>query len=471
MRTAVLYVVATMCVLSVGIEHVSGGQRPIAMASAIRAHTDRQSSATFWYVFETGDPIDEEGLKMNVTHSDAYYFFRSGQGGTWMNDFCYGEQHNEGGGKTDENGCVTVSGVRDNISIQCKSVYTDTDVSNPRDSGMFGMFRYCTYRCSGESGQCAGAWPSGADLPPRPKTEPCFFSLTELAALADETADPPANGINIVDLYLHQSGSKGNGFVKEKEYCMARNLETAEDFLRYSGLDLYSFIVKTAEPIELAGVSAVGRVFTRACPEGILVNITCVAENADQKTHIFRSDYFLPIDYELIAGNSVLQQEVVGVYDDFTPFENPDIWDPNQYVRYKKDDWLSYVDPNSYTTDPNRVGDPIYVSDPNTLFDPSDPDFYDWINRLDTRHALFMEDPNVVIPDRILQVQLLPIHTEIGDPNLVSDPNIIDSVDVEFVESMELFTLASDDWLTECALFDFNGDGAVNLHDLAFTKK
>lgn len=405
---------------------------PTRLSKGIAGCDDGVSTGWFCYVMETGDIIEQEGVMMNFSATGSGYAKSNGMGGIEVIPVG-GIQSIESTGITGPNGMVVVKGNRTNWG-EHTGVWICTGATLSGDTGGSATFDYRTLAVTSRQ------W-AAADAPQRIKRESFVAALLtpkEVAAMNAPTSNPPDAGIEVVSNdILTMQGSLGQGAPREMSSFMAVNLDTEEKYLRYASPFMFSCIFKTPDPINLAGRTFPAIVKTDFCPSGIKVSIQVIQDNVDNMTHVARTEYFLPVKSTL----DMAQNESVPVYDRWTAFENPNIWDAGQYDIQVREDWLDTIDPNVVAA----------YDDPNDLFDRNNPDFFKFTSRLDPSAKNFYE---IMIPDRVLTIKIIPIEAE-GDYLYL----VIDKSDPSFIISV------SDHWLSNYPVLDMNNDSIVNLKD------
>jgi hypothetical protein len=422
------------------------GKTPSRMCSGIYGGTNGQDTVWFCYVLTTGDIVDQDGVQMSVYMAEinSIYFTNDGLGGIKSNPLP-GVQCIKSSGVTSNGGFVFGKGERNDWqAAPGYVVFSDMAVSNPKGSGR-GRF---DFRTRGPSPVKVALVSADGTIEAAP-TVPSMATYTsrEKQALDNITLSAQSSGIDTQPVCLvARSGNAGIEYFKEKDYFVPINLEDPNDYLKYASPFCYSWIFTTPEAMDnLVGSEYVGNVSSAACPNGISVKITVTASGIDYKTHVARTEYFLPVDSSL----SISTMSQVDVYDRWTPFPDPNIWNNEQYVRSVKDDWLDLIDPNLYA-------DPNICPDPNVFFRPDDPNFYHFVNRLDTTTDEF-ED--VMIHDRVMQIKILPVGQE-------------DEINVRIDRfAVENILHAAPYWLTGNKMYDLNSDGIVNLRDFMEIEK
>jgi hypothetical protein len=413
---------------------------PSRMASGIAGGDNGVNQGWFCYIFDTGDPIEVEGIEMTTSISKNVYCRPNGLGGIeYVQLFPSDVQTLESPGVTGMCGQMTITGKRiDWQNWKGQWIYQTASVGHPQGLCSAAQFNYRTATPPATQRALAdGRSRIGKSTPP-PKSR---FSSKEKNALNNVTEDPPDSGIEVTSTdLLQQQGNSGEGFPKElNNGFMAGNLTKPEQYLRYSAPYMFSFIFKTAQPEELIGRFVPVIISTNAYYQGIHINLTVIGSNSDKKTHVARTDGFLPV------GSAIPIAAEVSVYERWTGFSEPNIWDANQYVRSVREDWLDVVDPNLYA-------DPNTCPDPNVLFNPADPNFYIFTNRLDTTAVNFHA---VIIPERVYSVKTIPILAANDYLDIDMDRN-----------SPAAIMLFAENWLCAFSLFDLNNDGIVNMKDL-----
>jgi len=436
-----------VCVLIVlflvaGCEPEHGDVGPTKKAMEIKSWTDNVRTGRFWYIDMFGNAIEQEGVRFNLNEHPAFYFSNNGLGGLQVNN-CPDEQHISSTGITGDGGACITLGVRDDwTGVTGFWVRSGMTASNPTAPGVSGKFGYFTLASSGAEQASITSdgdydYVASASVP----TNTLGLTVSEYSAVTGTTVGVPSSGLSYTCSLVAQKGKMGAGYCKKATSIMPINLSDTNDYLRYAGPFMYSYIVKTASPANIVSDTYSASVTTNACPDGICVEVTVIASSEDKQTHVARTERFLPVDSDIdVSALSSIQ-----VYDRWTGLEDPNIWDPEQYDISVMDDWLSVVDPNLYA-------DPNIVPDPNVLFDPGNPDFYNIVSRIDTSAENF-ED--ILIPERIMSIKIIPLGSDGDLMRIRFDPTTIGAI-MKFSES----------WLTPDATLDINGDGIVNLKDL-----
>jgi hypothetical protein len=413
---------------------------PSRLAGGIAGGDNGINQGWFCYILDTGEPIEVEGLGMSASISKNAYCRPNGLGGIeYIKLFPSDVQSLETTGATGAGGQMTITGKRtDWQNWKGQWIYQTSGIGHPQSLCMGAQFSYRTATPpSTQQALADGRARIGKSSPP-PKSR---LSSKEKCALNNTTEDPPDSGIEIASTdMLQQQGNGGEGFPKElNNGFMAGNLTKPSQYLRYSSPYMLSFIFKTAQPEELIGRSLPVIISTHAQAQGISINLTVIGSNTDHKTHVARTDGFIPVD------NTIPVSPDVAVYERWTGFSEPNIWDTNQYVRSVRDDWLDIIDPNLYA-------DPNTCPDPNVFFNPSDPNFYEFTSRLDTTADNFNE---ILIPERVFFVKTISIQN--------SNDYLYIDIDRNNPATIMLFV---EKWLTFYSLFDMNNDGIVNFGDI-----
>jgi hypothetical protein len=410
--------------------------KPSRLATQIVCGSDGIREGWFAYAMTTGDVIEQEGLGMDFERRKNVYLKNNGCGGIEMVEVPASIQEVQSNGITGPGGRLIVKGKRlDFANYQGRVIYSQGWVSSAGMSGAFmdygTIVKPLREQASAQYNSVLSKYYAKSSL----------LSLSEKGSLCAPTSSPPISGISCSELtLLQQQGGLGEGFPKEMNNgFMAGNLIDAEKYLRYASPFMFSVTFKTPEPADIIGTQISATIKTDAFPSGITVDVAIIASNTDKMTHVARTAYFLPVD------STIQVPPEVSVYDRWTPFPDPNIWDSNQYVRSVKEDWLDIIDPNLWN-------DPNTCPDPNVLFDPHNPDLFNFTSRLDTSADNF---GTILIPSRIHQVKTIPLGAE-GD-NLDIDINCSDS---------RLIMLIAPNWLTGNKIYDRNGDGVVNMKDL-----
>lgn len=434
----------------------TGRVGPSKSAVSIYGADDGVSKGYFIYVDMFDSYIEQEGVRMDVTGGDsASYLSNNGLGGLTSTQCDYA-QHIESRGITDENGIVATRGHRDDWdSPKGYVVRSSMTLSKPNSPGTNAKFSYST-KSSDELLQVAKATADKtaninvASLNTNMLSQPAYLDGGEFipSILTDEeydlvtsaTTGAPSHGFEMVSCDLVSlKGKLGHGSCVRTSSIMPINLTDPNDYMRYAGPFCYRYVVKTAEPADIKDRSFNGRVKTDACPGGVPVEIRLIESNEDMKTHIFGTEVFLPVDCAL----SVADMEAVSVYDRWSCYEEPNVFDANQFVMVVRDDWLDCVDPNLYS-------DPNTCPDPNVLFDPGNLNMYNITCRLDTTVEAF-ED--LLIEERVRRVKIVPMAPEDDYVRIGFDGNMFQFLDA---------------WLTDEKNLDMTGDGIVNLKDIMY---
>lgn len=426
-------------VVWVGCDDEDGKVGPAKTADSIHCRTNGTNLIEFIYVRSTGDPITQPGIRMCFKGSPPAYLRANGLGGYYVCDASCTGQKIECTGITECGGILRAKGKREIWKIlEPYIVYSAGSVSKPKEVGG-GCSATCEYRTRTEPhGEVALSSCGGTMIAYDPPDNSYLFGLTANeyhALLQSQTLDPPTNGIEVNHLgLLFQDGEIGNGYPTETDFFMAVNISDPNDYFRYSAPFRFSAVFKTAEGIDLSGFRFAGRVRTDSCPQGIPIGLEIIGSNADTKTHVVRTDYFLPIDIDI----PISQEESVSVYDRWTPFDDPNIWNPEQSFITLKDNWRDFCDPN-------------VIDDPNDLYGIN-PDVFEIVSRLDTSYSDF---ESILIPERIMTVPIIPM-SETEDYLYLQLKK----------EDLDILVLILDDWLGNNAVWDSNQDGIVNMEDL-----
>jgi len=431
----ILAILVGVSLFVLGCDDDTGNVGPSRRAIAIYGDSDNISTGWFVYVDTFNEEIQQEGVAMIVNGGkQAWFYSNNGMGGLNVNP-CNYAQHIESTGVTGAGGRCIAKGIRDDWSNpKGYNVFSQMSVGKPDSPATVAGFNYQT-----QASQQSLQWAAATAYKKCPRVVAAASGLTgnytqdEFTALTNPTENPPPKGIAYTCNLISQNGTSGNGTCRPMNSIMAINLTDPDDYLKYAAPFYYSFIVRTADPIALDGVIANGFVKTNIAPDGRGLSLSWYGSSTDGQTHVFRTEPFLPVDSELEISNT----SEISVYDRWTPFDAPDIWDAEQYLVSVKSNWIDFVDPN-------------LVSDPNVFYGIN-PDLFDFTNRLDTSHPKFNE---VLIPERILSVKVIPLQAE-GDYLRIS----IKDVDLSTI------IMAMDYWLTDNRICDLNGDGIVNLRD------
>jgi hypothetical protein len=413
------------------------GSPPTRLAFGIKsAGGGAGSSAGYWYyITPMGDPITREGCRMNINHYDASYQKPNGLGGMTVVPVP-GVQIIETSGVTGAHGRVSARGVRVSTDYYPYTIYSAA-AGVMANSGAGATLRY-----SLNSEIPAQAMHGDGPLHYASSSHRSLLTQSEISALSSATSDSPNKGFSVASVGLgYQGGSMNDGYGRDEDYFMAINLETPEEYVRFATPSFYTAVVKTASAVNLTQFEMQSNIRSGASPDGIDIPLYVAGSNADGKTHVVRSDYFLPVDSELpIAWNDTMT-----LYDRWTPLPGDpnDMFDDAQYARFLRSDWLDVIDPNLLPVDPNTV---------------EDENLFVFVHRLDTAHPLFMAE-GVAIPERFFDAQVIPIGKE--DDQLFLTPNAHD---------FRVLWLAVEYWMTDEPTWDVNGDGIVNYEDLVHLK-
>lgn len=440
------------------------GDRHPEDALYIYGWTNGTNAGAFCYADIQGNVIATEGLAMPYSVSEPAYVITVNGGVDFEGVAAPGEEDIDCTGVTGAGGYCMVNAHRDQREIVGYRVwqYLDIHALEATAGTRKPSFAYASLvgqdnyfqelaSISGTDGQVIA--PAGVAIVPAGTTGPAFavpeaalingnFTSSEIAAASETTVNPPTSGIDVVSVDLAiQSGYRGQGYSHDVSKVMPINLQSADMYLKHASPYFYSYIFKTASPMQMDGYIGQGIVTTDAVPDGILTDVSVIANSADGYTHTARTSWFLPVDDRL----EISQETSVAVYDRFTPFDSePNIWDESQYAITVKDNWLDFIDPNLYA-------DPNIVPDPNVLFDPTNPDLFNFDSRLNTQAPNF---ESIMIPERVIIVPIIPMNA--------SD----DTIQVEFVpDGLAFVMMMSEVWLTDDATCDLNEDGIVNYLD------
>jgi hypothetical protein len=405
---------------------------PSKLASGIKHGNNGTDTGWFQYVMTTNDEIRQEGIAMSCVITKTVYCRSNGCGGIEVVAIEDGVQGLETTGITGIEGQMLVRGKRYNWNAHSSRwLITEAIVSNPSKTMFPAYLDYSTIPTRQVTMTDYGKGRVTMYI-----VATAMKTQKESSALSNPTLNPPASGVSVVDCSIIQQQSNS---VVELNSFMACNLTQESDFLKYAAPTMISVVFKTAQPAEISGLSISINVKTDAFPDGKTLSLNIIGSSPDKMTHVSRTEYF-------IAEDSTIQvPPEVRVYDRWTPFPDPNIWDLNQYVRSVKEDWLDIIDPNLYS-------DPNICPDPNILFDPHNPDLYNFTSRLDTSADNF---DSILIQSRIIPVKTIALGAE-GD-NLDIDINWSDP---------RLIMLIAPNWLTGNKIYDRNGDGVVNMKDL-----
>lgn len=410
---------------------------PSKTVSGIKHGSDGINTGWFVYVYDTGDVDTKKGVAMSSIITRPYVIKNNGVGGLMSEWADPSIQDIKTSGITDENGQVIVKGKVNNWASVGYWIQSRADIyfnnGTHADSAVFG------YSTLGPQRVQRAATDGGRGTVPRLTSVAGTLTSDESAAISGTTSDPPASGISVASCDLIQrQGNAGKSTIQKLKYLTAGNLSKPSDYFKHSAPEQLSIIFKTASPVDITGTKVSATIKTDACPAGITLDITIIGSNADKTTHVARTEAFLPVD------STIQVPPTISVYDNCTPFADPNIWDSNQYVIVKRPDWLSLVDPNLYD-------DPNLVPDPNVFFDPHNPAFFTFTNRLDTETDDF---DMIYIPSRVMQIKTIALGAT--DDTLDIDINWSDP---------RLILLIAPNWLSTNRVFDINNDGIVNLGD------
>lgn len=455
-----------------------GDVGPSRRACAIHGGSDGVSAGWFVYVDAFGEEINQEGIRMDINGGDsAIYLSNNGLGGLKVTR-CDEAQHIESSGVTGANGRCITNGIRDEWAWPKGFwVRSNMTVLKPDSPGTYGKFGYVTLAsiqggnqevASSTASKTCGVAAMGSPMPTQEEmatmlvpeemammeiegmeyAAPMFdmvrttgnYTQAEYDALTNPTENAPSNGIDYTCQLIQQ---RSNGSCKVMNSIMAVNLTDPNDYLKYSAPFMYSYIVKTAEAIQISGEVGSATVKTNSHPDGIQTILSWYGSNEDGQTHVFRTARFFPVSDEL----SMASETEVAIYDRWTDTD-PNVWNEEMWVIAQRDDWFDRcVDPNVWP-DPNFYPVPL---DPNSLYDPTCECMHTFTSRIDTSHPDFMD---IMIPERISTAQIIPMAPE-GDHIRVAFND----------DDLAAIVLAIEYWLSDNRIYDRNGDGVVNLHD------
>lgn len=406
---------------------------PSRTADGIVYGNDGINTGWYAYCLATGDVIEQEGIRMGFDNQYwTTYSGNDGLGGRKWIHVAEGVQEIKSNGITGPGGQMIVKGNRlDWTAMPGYYLWNHADITNPKGGWFSCSFAYRTN--AGDKSQYAVGGGGLGDKLPR-------YAASKSAMASEAATNPPVSGIFIAKCSIQQNqGNSGSGCLKELSSLITCNITGSENYLRYASPVRFYTVFATSQPEDLTGTVISAIIRSDTCPAGIQVDVTISGSNADKMTHFAQTDWFLPVDSEIQV------PATVAVYDRWTPFQDPNIWNPEQNMIEKKDWWLSLVDPNLYK-------DPNTCPDPNVFFDPHNPAFFTFTSRLDTTAEKFDQ---ILIPSRIVQVQTISLGS-VGD-NLDINVNWSDP---------RLIMLIAPNWLTGNKLYDTNNDGIVNYKDI-----
>lgn len=426
---------------------IPDGHTSTRQVTQMRSHDDGIREGYFaYYGFYDGDfrIIKVAGLSMAGQHHPPACYWVPCNGGTDYETRHAADdvQYNISDFKTKANGVCNVTGRRDKWSADPKIywLYSSTTLEHPRNPMIDGSFTYSTVGSEGWEGVSvnANASLSVADM----DQIVARSSLPEEQYyLSTPTESPPSTGIEkITSTLAQQSGEMGTECVNALDCIVPNFTNTPETYFKNGCPVFYSVIIKSAEPVvfgenDVFAVNLCTNIDTTEC------DIYWYGSNADKMTHVFRTELFYAVDEDSgICG-------VVQSYDNWTPFDSePNLWDSEQYHIEKRDDWLSCIDPN-------LISDPNVVPDPNVLYNPINPAYHIFTNRLDVYSPIF---DDILISERIMDIPVIKMNSE-GD-----------TLYYEFDEKQigVLLKAVSEGWLQNNENYDKNGDGIVNFRDL-----
>jgi len=434
MKTKLMLMCAVL-LCSCGCEDRGNTGTVIRYARGTRAAGDGKTNVWIWYIDDFEQPLTQAGLRFARTdpdivacspypsHPDIYFG---------------GLVHLEGPNVTGEGGRIHIRGVfnpdggeyNPDYYHWCENVW-----SGPMgpSAPISQVVHFATYNGSPYTMWPNDAHPTWNRPPKRPSTAKGSLSEEEELALSattvgggmmmmamdggDPNSDPnfiylPDTGIDCTFTLLQQQGSDGYGYALQQSGFMPIDSDNWEDSFRYQSPFMYSVIVVSSEPVEAQGMAIRGKVKSNALPEGVVVDIEVVAQNAEKTIGILHTDYFLPVTQDS--------------YDALTA-------DPREPVIF--DRWSDITAEEAHLYDPNNFPDPNM---PPKTIDTSALDFME-------RH-----DPNRVKP-----LHYIPVETD-------------DELRIEVLPaSMSAFTLFASRWLIAgISAADINRDGIVNLNDL-----
>lgn len=419
-----------------GCEPIRSG--PSRLASGIGAGSNRVDTGWFAYVMDDCSVITSKGIPFEIVVGENFEFCNNGVGGVYARPIAPAGNRIEGSGVTGAGGQMVLHGVRNPAPWQGGRVIRQgAYVCHPQRTCNAADFNFTTWwpgpNYASAGGQCAV---------PRitPPTSNATSTSGESSASGSPTSGAPSSGFSSSGKLIQQQGEKGIGFpVEMNGAIIAGTFTTDEQYLRNSYPYMFSVTVKTSIAKDLTGISVPVRLWTNACPAGIKLMATVVSSNTEQKTHVLRTEGFLPVSSDIPVDPEVT------AYDQFTPFDSePNQWNPDQYDIRLKENWVEFADANMI--------DPNFPPNPDLLVDPTNPNFFVFTSRLDTTTELF---PDILIPERIYQLKTIRIHPT----------NDYLNVEIDFADPKTIMLL-TEYWLTEDKLFDINNDGIVNLSDL-----
>lgn len=392
-------------------------------ACEIEAGTDGRNTAWFRYIGYEGLPLEQPGLKM-VTHlpdGGRWYVPASGNSGDtdgiWI----------ESNGITNSGGSVLAFGRRNWESFPELFHMTGAFFEKPGSrEGCSTVGAYMEYATEAEK---PNEWASATAT----NTTPKWLERIKKAGLEYNTTDQewaavvsgtgPEKGIDYEVALVQQKGSVGNGYSEQVTGLVPCNFTELDDIFYYSYPMAYSFIVKTSKPVDLTENVFYAKVKTQAFPDGATVEIAAFLSNDTQTVHVLRTDFFVLNQTEYFL-------DMIGCYDDPNNLCDPNFIEPLHAAVY--DRWTP-VDGIDY-------GDGEYYAFPD--FTATALDLY----------SEGFNDSEHMDPERIKPCWIIPIDED-------------DHVEIEFIvdDSTALKSLSS--WMTDDALYDFNGDGIFNLKD------
>ena len=406
-------------------------------ANEVRAGGDGVLNVWLWYVDVFNEPITQPGLRLGTEHEDVVWYRQHPSSPDTYWD-CPGIRL-LGPSMTGEGGRLRISGFiaggceghPQTWPHTCSNTWFGPTMNGEGTTRLNRVVDFAMYGGVPWYMRPDNANPNWTRTPPTRPT--AMGNLTEEEQLAIDattvsaidamemafcSSDPnfvylPVNGIEWTCQLIQQNGSGGSGYSLNVEPGYSPvDTDDWEENMRFQSPLMYSFIVETAEPIDLSERVFSAKVKSNALPEGIDVSLRHVAQNEDKTVHVLHTDYFLAVS----AGTySTLESET----------REPEIFDR----------WSEVSEQDAWMYDPNNFPDPNI---PPFTLDTVLPDFMD-------RH-----DPN-----RMKPLHYIPLED-------------IDELRVQFIPDAECVSMIGPEWLGSNKCFDIDNNGIVNLKDTSF---
>ncbi len=403
-----------------GCEPPNGRTGPTRGAIYLYGETDGVNTGWFAYGDALGNVIVQPGVRMDVDRGESAWRRPNGLGG-YVYEPCPGVSTIEGRGITNSTGLVVLTGQRDwGVEIP-GYVVVGAQARNPNHPTQSGYFNYTSLKYKDSPAVEAAsimADRSNRSIPLASAAPSNDRNLTdaEFLLLSCPTQGAPDTGFEISQISLvAQGGGGGLPIATAIQNPVAGNLIDADDYFFAACPMAYSIVIKTSNAVDLSGLRVMGGVRADSSPFIVPLEMSLLESSDDMQTHVIRTGWFLPVDNSLDASAAPYHE----VYDRWTPLGG----DPNDHFMA------------------------VALNDPNNTIE--------YIHRLDIEHPLY--DPNALLPERVIQIPVLPVDAEGDCFNLSIDQRTL----FLFVEY----------WMSEDKFLDLNGDGIVNFKDIVLYVK